>query len=129
MAIPQTIRHDGALTGNQSPGGIPGALELLPTALQATYAMAKTAAPSIINATSLSPYVIPLETISRIRLFGMRVRGQSIKVLVTSAAGADQAFNVSDLLLLHCPNQGDELTAIKLVGTADITYVIAGDVG
>lgn len=49
-------------------------------------------------------------------------------MLLTSAVGTDQALKVSDLFLWHSPNPGDELTAIKLVGTGDCEYFLAGDV-
>lgn len=98
------------------------------TSFNATYGSSKSARPSIIGATDLVPFVIPLETIVKVRMVAFRVRGASLKFLVTSAAGVDQAIKCSDLWLAHMPNAGDEWTAIKVVGTADLEYVLAGDV-
>jgi hypothetical protein len=128
MALPSIIQHDGALTGSSAPGGPAGELmELLRTTFSATYGMSKGARPSIINATDLAPYVIPLETIVRVRLIGIRTRGAPITVKLTSAAGTLQVFPVSDLLLLHNPAAGSEVTVVQIVGTADVVYCIAGD--
>lgn len=84
---------------------------------------------SIVGATDLLPYIVSLGSIVKVRFIGLRViNGSSIKLLRTSPAGTDQAIKVSSMELWHSPNSGDEVTAIKLVGTADIELLIAGDV-
>lgn len=80
-----------------------------------------------VSATALSPFSINLNGLVSVNLLALKILdGQSLKVLVTSAAGTDQAVQVSGLWLWHSPVAGDVMTAVKLVGTADVEYLIAG---
>lgn len=130
MPLPAIIGHTGSVSGTpaQATSGVPSLQEILNTSFTSTFASSKSARPAIVGATDASPFVLALETITKVRFMAMRVRGGTLKVVVTSAAGTDQAFNLSDVLVWHSPNSGDELTAVKLVGTADLEYVLAGDV-
>jgi hypothetical protein len=102
---------------------------MLNTSFQGTYSASKSSRLSVVGATDLSPYVFPMDSVAKARAIGMRViNGASIKALLTSPVGTDQAISTGSLLLWHSPNPGDEITAIKLVGTADIEILIAGDV-
>ena len=131
MAQASTIWHSGAITRqpvSSFPGG-PSLSDMLNTSFQGTYGATKSAPLSIVGATDLLPFIVSLDSIVKARFLGIRVlNGPSIKVLLTSPSGTDQALKVSSLLLWHSPNSGDEITAIKLVGTADIEILIAGDV-
>ena len=130
MAQSVTIWHSGAVTGQPTPvPGGPSLSDMLNTSFCGTYGSSKAGRPSVVGATDLVPYVVTLDTITKVRFLGIRViNGSSIKVKLTSPAGTDQVLQVSSLLLWHSPNSGDEITAIKLVGTADIELLIAGDV-
>lgn len=124
---------DGALRAGPvvpQPGG-PSLQDVASLAVRASYGSTKTARPSIINATLLAPYVVPLDTITKVRLLFVRVvTGNSIKLLLTTPnGGADQVVPVSDQILIHVPNPGDEITAVKVVGSADLNVFLAGDVG
>jgi hypothetical protein len=102
---------------------------MLNTSFSGTYSASKATRLSVVGATDLSPYTVALDSITKARFLGVRViNGSSIKMLLTSPSGTDQALKVSSMLLWHSPNSGDEITAIKLVGTADIELLIAGDV-
>ena len=131
MAQASTIWHSGAVTRqpvSSFPGG-PSLSDMLNTSFQGTYGATKASPLSIVGATDLLPFIVSLDSIVKARFLGIRVlNGPSIKVLLTSPSGTDQAIKVSSLLLWHSPNSGDEITAIKLVGTADIEILIAGDV-
>jgi hypothetical protein len=130
MAQSVTIWHAGAVTGSAHavPGG-PSLMDLLNTSFSWTYGSSKACRPSVVGATDIAPYVVSLDTITKVRFIGIRViNGSSIKLVLTSPSGTDQAFKTSSLWLWNSPNAGDEFTAIKLVGTADIELVIAGDV-
>ena len=121
--------HSGAVTGmpTNSPCG-PTLSDTLRTDFQGTYSASKSSRLAIVNATDATPYVVALDSITKIRFLALRViNGASIKALLTSPSGSDQAIKTSSLLLWHSPNSGDEITAIKLVGTADIELMIAGD--
>ena len=110
-----------------SPCG-PTLSDTLRTDFQGTYSASKSSRLAIVNATDATPYVVALDSITKIRFLALRViNGASIKALLTSPSGSDQAIKTSSLLLWHSPNSGDEITAIKLVGTADIELMIAGD--
>jgi hypothetical protein len=124
-----TLWHSGALTGQPvgSPCG-PTLSDTMRTDFQGIYGASKSSRIAVVAATDIAPYTVTLDTIAKVRLLALRVvNGASIKVLFTSASGSDQAIKVSSLMLWHSPNAGDELTAIKLVGTADIEIMIAGD--
>lgn len=71
-------------------------------------------------------YALPLGTVAAVRFLALRVISGTLQVKVTSAVGTDQSFRLSDLLVLSTPATGDELTAIKLTGTADVEYIAAG---
>lgn len=82
------------------------------------------------GALSISGTFIPsLGSIAKVRAIAIRaVDGQSLVVKLTSAAGTDQAIPVSDLLLLRAQNVGDEITAVKIVGSGRLEFLIAGNV-
>ena len=129
MSQAATISHAGAVTGSptNSPCG-PTLSDTLRTDFQGTYGASKSSRLAINGATLLVPYTVAMDSVAKARFLGLRVvNGASIQVLLTTPAGTDQAINVSSLLLWHSPNSGDEITAIKLVGTADIELMIAGD--
>lgn len=130
MALPAIISHTGSLSGSPaaSSAGIPSLQEILNTTFTGTYGSSKGGRPAIVGATDGSPFVLSLETITKVRVIVMRVRGGSLKLKLTSAAGSLQSILCSDLFLWHAPNSGDEITGIQLVGTADLEYVLAGDV-
>lgn len=129
MANPATIQHNGALSASPSTGAAAASTlnEVINTTFLATYSARKSGSISVAGATDAVPFVLALETIVKVRLLVLKV-STSMVAKVTSAKGADQAIPNSSLLLLHIPAAGDELTAIKFVGTFDLEYVIAGDV-
>ena len=128
MAVPAIIRHTGSLSGVPSTATTiyPSLQEIGNTSFERTYSQRMSGAPSVIGATDLLPFLLPLGTLTKVRMLWLRCT-QSIKLKITSPVGIDQVLNVSDEILLHNPNEGDQLTAIKLVGTADIEYAVAGD--
>lgn len=130
MAQAVTIWHAGAVTGQPTPvPGGPSLADMLNTSFNGTYAASKATRLSVVGATDIAPYAVSFDSITKARFIGCRViNGSSIKALLTSPSGTDQAIKVSSMLLWHSPNSGDEITAIKLVGTADIELLIAGDV-
>lgn len=82
-----------------------------------------------INGTNLAPFIPSLGSIAKVRAIAIRaVDGQSLVVKLSSAAGIDQAIPVSDLLLLRAQNVGDEISAIKIVGSGRVELLIAGNV-
>ena len=108
--------------------GSPCLQEILNTSFSATYQSSKSGRPGIVGATDLVPFDLDFETINKVRAVAIRVvGGGSVRVKITTAYGTDQVIPVSGLLLWHCPNAGDEITSIKIVGNADLEYVIAGD--
>lgn len=101
--------------------------ELLNLSLCAVYESAKGAGVSI-SSTDLAPYSVPFEGITKGRFFAVRVlSGVSMKVLVTTALGV-ATLPLSDLHMIHNPNDGDQITAIQIVGIGDLAYALAGDV-
>jgi len=130
MAQAVTIWHSGAVSGqpHAAPCG-PSLSDTLNTSFQNTYSASKASRLSVVAATDQTPYTFPLDSITKARFIGVRVlNGASIKILLTSASGTDQALKTCSLLLWNSSNSGDEITAIKLVGTADLEILIAGDV-
>lgn len=81
-----------------------------------------------INGTVPSPFVVQLGAITKVRAFAVRaVDGQSLIIKITWAGGTDQAIPVSGQWIIANPNNGDVITAIKIVGTGRIEYLIGGD--
>ena len=129
MSQAATITHSGAASGSPTSSQCgPTLSDTLRTDFQGTYGASKSSRIAVVAATDAVPYVVSLDSIAKVRFLGLRVvNGSSIKALLTSPSGTDQALKTSSLLLWHSPNSGDEITAIKLVGTADIEIMIAGD--
>lgn len=74
-----------------------------------------------------SPYVVPLKSILRVRMFALKIlSGGPVVLLLTSAAGVDQQVPVSSQILFNNPT-GDAFTNIEIVGDADVEYMLAGD--
>lgn len=130
MAIPALVTHTGSLSGTPAQGAVatPSLQEIINTSFAGTFGSSKSARPSIVNATLMSPFVLPFETITKCRCFALSVVSGAMTVLITTAAGTDQAYPVSGLWLWFSPQPGTEITSIKLVGTADVQYFLAGDV-
>lgn len=51
--------------------------------------------------------------------------GESMTLLITSAAGVDQAVRVSSAFVLHSPL--DTITSVKVYGVGTIEYMLAGN--
>jgi hypothetical protein len=64
---------------------------------------------------------------TNVRYVLLRVRAGTFTVRVTSPAGVDQFFTLSDLLVVSNPSSGSEWTAIAVQGTGDIEVMLAGD--
>lgn len=80
-----------------------------------------------IASTDMAPFTIPFEAITKGRFFAARIlAGASMKVLMTTGLGV-APLPLSDLLLIHNPNEGDQFTQIQVVGTGDFAYALAGD--
>jgi hypothetical protein len=81
-----------------------------------------------LNSTDLSPFILLSSVVANAKIIAIRViSAASVKVKLTGSAGADQAVTISGpegSLVLNSPNDG--YTAIKLVGVADVEYLVAG---
>jgi hypothetical protein len=130
LALPALVNHVGSLSGSPAQTGttVPSLQELINTSFQGTFGGSKSARLTISGATDLSPFVLSLDTITKVRLIVVRTQNQSLRVKITSAYGATQVIPLSNALIWFAPNAGDEVTAIEFVGTADVEVVIAGDV-
>ena len=130
MAIPVTVQHVGSLQGTPTTATtvFPSLIEIANTSFQRTYTQRISGSLTVLNATDLAPKVVPFGSVAKARVVFLRLSGGSLKVKLTSAAGVDQAILISDELLIHTPNEGDQITAINLVGSGvDVEYSIIGD--
>jgi hypothetical protein len=82
---------------------------------------------SVVGATDLAPYVLPLGTITKVRFLAIHVLSGALKAKLTTPSETDQVVRFGDWLVIHAPNPGEELTSIKLVGTADLEHFLSGD--
>lgn len=84
-----------------------------------------------VTSTDGLPYNLVVATITSVRLLFIRVlNGGTLKVLLTSAAGVDQAIRLSGEQLWEAPNAGDEFSAVKIVtagAAVDFEYIVGGD--
>lgn len=129
MAQPTQIQVTGVVAS------APSSASLYSTSLQeflglnftVVYGATKSGVISI-NSTDGNPFDIPLESITKGRIFAMRlISGATMKLMITTALGT-ASIPVSDAFLLHAPEPGDEYTALALVGQGDVRYFAAGDV-
>jgi hypothetical protein len=131
MGIPASICHHGILSADSPPSGCrddSAENDTINTSFDVTSAASKSARITLTSVLVGSPLVLPMESVVKARVVVIRVRGGSVTVILTSAAGATQKFNVSSTFVWYSPNSGDEVTAIALAATsADVTYFIAGD--
>ena len=121
------VWHNGrmTLTSTQCPcgAGDPG----IDTSFCATLAVDKTAVLNIVGATVQSPFVLSLDSITKVRALAIQIlNGATITMNYTQAATA-KALNISGPLVMYLPNAGDEITAITFVGTANLAIRLAGD--
>lgn len=133
MSQANQVRLDGILSGG--PSGLSyyssTLQELLPVSFCDSYAGFGSKVESNLVSSDVSPFTIPLGTITKCRIFALRLlAGVTVKVNITTGLGV-ATFNVSDQLLLRCRNPGDEITAITLSTgsqTVDLAWLVAGDV-
>lgn len=80
-----------------------------------------------VNGTDNNPFVLSNGNVGLIQFLSIRsIDGASFKILITTAAGTDQAIRSSDLLVIHAPQAGDQILTIKLVGTGMVEFKMAG---
>ena len=130
MSVPAIVRHTGVLTSTSTSQTNWASSGPFDTTFTATYAAQKQSQEDVLNATEEAPLVIPLENVAKVRVLVCTATGNSVTVLTTTAAGVDQAETLSGggIIIKHIPVLGDEITAIKVVGTnATFSYFIAGD--
>jgi len=132
MGIPASICHHSILSAESPPTGgcrsDTAENDTINTTFDVTCAASKSARITLTAVVVGTPLVLPLESVVKVRVIVIRVRGGSVTVLLTSAAGTTQKFNVSSTFVWYSPNSGDEVTAIALAAaSADVTYFIAGD--
>ena len=121
----QTFNFSGLLIASPSrfEGNLNDSFDLT---FKKQYLASEYGSPSL-KATLGSPFIVAAGVLEKINLFAIRVRsGGPIFVMVTTAAGVDQIMPVSDSLHLHNPIAGTEITQIKVFGTAEIDYTVAG---
>lgn len=126
--MPSDVEVAGTVQGGPKlPQGDTTLSPLLDLGLRATYAQMDAGSFSF-TGSSGSPYRLNPGGVTLIRFLVLRaVDGQSIVARLSSAAGGAQAVPISSLFVLHVPNDGDELTAVDLVGSGRIEYLAAGD--
>lgn len=127
MSSPVTVQLSGAVS--VVPIGCAPGLSLYDTlrlSLTATYAEQASGSPTVNSPTT--PVAVGLGSIAKVRFLAMKFQGQSFRVLVTSPnGGVDQVLPTSDLIIIHAPNVGDEITALKVVGVGQFSYIAAGN--
>jgi hypothetical protein len=128
MAQSRTVWVNGAVSVSPTPVMCgPTLSDNLTISLTNTFQASKSSPLSFVG-TDGSPYTVSLDSIVKVRFLALKVNsGATVKMLLTSAAGSEQKLSVSGMFLWHAPNAGDEITAIKLVGTADVELLLAGD--
>lgn len=94
----------------------------------ASYSQRMADSPSIINATSLAPYVVPFGTVTKANFVAIRQVSGALYGKLTTANETDQIVRFAGgWLIVWVPNAGEEITAVKLIGTGDAETFIAGN--
>ena len=79
-----------------------------------------------VTGTGPSPYVVPLVSITKVRLFALKIlSGSPIVLILTSTSGVARV-PVSSQIFFNHPS-GDAFTGIEIEGTAEIEYMLAGE--
>lgn len=129
MSIPSVINHTGVLVARSSAGHqFPGTA--FDSSFAAAYGAHKSSQLDVTSATDEAPAVLPLENVVKVRVIALQVTGNTVKCVLTSASGTNQAIPASSggIILIHCPGLADPFTAVKFVGNgATGSYLIAGD--
>jgi hypothetical protein len=129
MSTPIVINHTGIGVGNSSAaGGL--AAGPFDSSFSITCSAHKAGEIDIVNATDIAPKVLALENVVKVRVLMVSVTGNTVKMLLTSSKGTDQAIPLSSggRQLFHAPTVGDEFTAIKFVGDGStVSYLLAGE--
>jgi hypothetical protein len=84
---------------------------------------------AVVGATVGSPFLVPFGTLTKANFVALHCMNQqgSAEARITTALGTDQIIPFSGgWILLWMPSAGEEITAIKLIGTADIEVLLAG---
>lgn len=129
MAQSTTVQLTGVLVSQPATPSLYSCTlqELVNLSFCATYGATKDGVIPIASSDG-SPFNLPFEGIIRGRVFALRLlSGATMKLKITTGLGV-AILSVSGQFLFHSPNPGDEITAIQLVGTGDVAYVLAGDV-
>lgn len=77
-----------------------------------------------------SPVTLELGGTTVLRLIALRSIDPlhpTVLVTLTQPGGSPQSFKLSDLVMLHCPATGSEVTALTVTGPGRIEYVVAGN--
>lgn len=82
-----------------------------------------------IAGTNISPFVLALGAVTKVRAIALRsVDRTSMVAKLSSALGVDQLVPFSDLIVLRLTDADTSpITAIKVVGTGRLEYLIGGD--
>jgi hypothetical protein len=132
VGLPVCVRVRGVVTFRPTLGGFtpPSSGDTLALNVDATYDDSKATGRTVTENVG-APYVVPLEGIGAVRFFAIKVRGGNLTLLLTSAAGTDQAMMVSDEFEISCPAPGTEYTAIKMYAPAqtsiEVRYLLSGN--
>lgn len=130
MGVSQLINVQGSVTlGPVLPCGtaFPSVQSTIDLALQQTRQLGRTESMTInVNSPSFASLVAGL-TFSAIRFVALRVQSGILTLRVTTPAGAQQLFTVSELIVLSNPQAGSEITALDAQGVANVELIIAGD--
>ena len=125
---PIVIKHTGIAVGNSCAGAFgAGPVD---TGFCGTYAAYKEGSFDLVGATLGAPNVMDLENVVKVRVLIVQLSGNSAQMLLTSAAGTDQAVQLSSggQCIMFEPAVGSEITGIKFVGDGStVSYLIAGD--
>lgn len=133
MSVPVQIVNSGVLNGSPPNGSLTGGQSLtglMRTDFAATFGSSKSARPCIVGATFAgTPFVFALEGITKVRMFTIRIISGSLLLRFSSPnGGAQQVIPCSNFLQIYNPNNNDEFTVIDAEGTANVEYVLAGDI-
>lgn len=130
MSVPQKLELSGAATlGPIQPSSAPFPTSECVVSINLT----QTVQAGIRNALSIntpSPGFFDLlagSGITNVRFGVIRVRTGPFVIRVTSSAGTDQVFDLSDQLVISNPLPGTEWTALAVQGIGDLEILLAGD--
>ncbi len=127
MAIPFSLTITGSVTAVPYPGTpAPGQSlqSFMNLGMQSNPTQRSEGVRSLIAAVDVD---LDFGSVTKATFLALKVLSGALSMKITTPLGTDQIVPAGDQYLLSTPNPGQEMTAVKLSGTGDFQFILAGN--